>query len=308
LFSSWITGRQKAIAAVRKIIGKAKYQARAGSCTWANGIYWVHTIAKRPDGSIVISNEANIGEKQVESRQAPIESDLLFPLLRGQDIQKWNAEPSLRIILAQNPETRVGWDEDWMKETLPKTYAYFKKFEEQLRQRSGFRKYFESEDPFYSIYNVGTYTLANYKVIWKALARGSIAAVAELLDDNVIGSKPVIPEHNTIFIPCKTSQEAHYVCACLNSSLVSFAISSFVAMFYSTHILHHVAIPQFVTSNQIHRELASLSKEAHRAAAIGDKGKLKGIEQSIDEAAAGLWGLTPEELKDIQNSLRDLSE
>ncbi len=150
-YSPWITGRPRAIAAVRKLIGASDYQARAGSCTWINGIYWVKTIAKRPDGSIVIINEAEIGKSQVESRQAPIESDLLYPLLRGQDVQRWHAEPSLQIILAQNPDTRVGWDEDWMKETLPKTYAYLKRFEEQLKQRSGYRKYFNSEDPFYSI-------------------------------------------------------------------------------------------------------------------------------------------------------------
>jgi len=40
----------------------------------------------------------------------------------------------------------------------------------------------------------------------------------------------------------------------------------------------------------------------------GDHSKVKEIEQTIDKVVATLWGLTQEELKDIQNSLRDLAK
>jgi len=304
-YSPWITGRPKAIAAVRKVIGESDYKARAGSCTWANGIYWVKIMAKRPDGSIVIVNEADIGKKHVESRQAPIEPDLLYPLLRGQDVQRWQAGPSLQIILAQNPETRVGWDENWMKETLPKTYAYLKRFEEQLRQRSGYKKYFDPDEaPFYSMYNVGEYTLSAFKVVWREQASFLTAAV--------VGShngKTIVPDHKLMLTPCNSEPEAHYLCACLSSSISLFTVKSYaIETSISTHVFNYVAIPKFDPANKTHQKLAYLSQQAHKAVVSGDHSKRKEIEQTIDEVAARLWGLTPEELKDIQNSLKDLGE
>lgn len=301
-YSPWITGRPKAIAAVRKVIGESKYQARAGACTWINGIYWVKFVAKRPDGSVVIINEADIGKSQVESRQAPIEPDLLYPLLRGQDVQRWHAEPSLQIILAQNPDTRMGWDEDQMKETLPKTYSYLKRFEEQLKKRSGYKKYFDPDKaPFYSMYNVGQYTLSPYKVVWREQA--------SFLTSAVVGSqnnKAVIPDHKLMLTPCGSENEAHYLCACLSSSIAQFTVKSYaIETSVSTHVFKYVAIPIFDAANDFHEKLASLSKDAHKATAAGERSNVEKIEDNIDQIAAKMWELSSEELKDIQNSLKD---
>jgi len=305
-YSPWLTGRPKAIAALRKVIGKSKYEAREGSNTGGlNGVYWVKFIAKRPDGSIVIANEAEIGKKQVESRQAPIEPDLLYPLLRGQDVQRWHAEPSLMIVIAQDPnKLSTGFPEDEMKVELPKTYSYLKIFKGQLKQRSGYTKYFNPDkDPFYSMYNVGPYTMANYKVVWREQASFLTTAVVGSLN-----GKPVIPDHKLMLTPCDSESEAHYLCACLSNSIAQFTVKSYaIETSVSTHVLKYLAIPKFDSTNRLHAELAGLSKEAHLATAKGDRSKVKDIEQSIDEAAARLWGLTPEELQDIQNSLKDLA-
>jgi hypothetical protein len=303
--SPWITGRPRALVAIRKVISKSEYQGREGSNTGGlNGVYWVRVIAKRPDGSIVIANEADIGKKQVEGRQAAIEPDLLHPLLRGQDVQKWYAEPSLQIVLTQNPETRVGWDEDWMKETLPKTYAYFKRFEDQLRKRSGYMKYFDpAKDPFYSMYNVGLYTMSAHKVVWREVSTDLRAGVVT----TEAGNKPIIPDHTLIAIATDSAQEAHYICALLNSSPSNFIVQGYVAMHPSPHVLKSIGIPKFNPSDKAHQELAALSRMAHQATTTGERSKLKELENNIDRVAATLWGLTPDDLKDIQNSLKDLA-
>jgi hypothetical protein len=41
---------------------------------------------------------------QVDEVVEPLEPDLLYPLLRGRDVQRWQAEPSACIIVPQNPE------------------------------------------------------------------------------------------------------------------------------------------------------------------------------------------------------------
>jgi hypothetical protein len=58
----------------------------------------------------------------------------------------------------------------------------------------------------------------------------------------------------------------------------------------------------------VSRLSSSATREIHEAIATGELSGLKDIEESIDEVAASLWGLTPEEVKDIQNSLKDLRE
>ena len=84
----------------------------------------------------------------------------------------------------------------------------------------------------------------------------------------------------------------------------SYAIETSI----STHVFNYVAIPKFDPADKTHQELASLSQQAHTAMASGDFSKVKGVEESIDKVAATFWDLTPEELKDIQNSLSDLAK
>jgi len=53
----------------------------------------------------------------------------------------------------------------------------------------------------------------------------------------------------------------------------------------------------------MHRCLSRLSKRAHKVAKIGDEKQLQKIETEIDLWAAKLWGLSNEELREIQESL-----
>jgi len=52
--------------------------------------------------------------------------------------------------------------------------------------------------------------------------------------------------------------------------------------------------------------LAALSQQAHEATAAGDAVRVREIEVEIDRLAAELWGLTEEELREIQESLEEL--
>lgn len=173
LTSSWLTGKQKAIRAVKKILGQSDYEAHAGAYSGgANGVYWVNIIDKRPDGLVLVSNITEGAKREVENVQAAIEPDLLYPLLRGRDVKRWQASPSAYILMAQDPIKRRGIDEDEMKTSYPKTYAYLKRFEAVLRERKsrGVSDMVETGAPFYTMFAVGDYTLAPYKVVWTRMA------------------------------------------------------------------------------------------------------------------------------------------
>lgn len=304
----WITGKRKALSAVFKVIGSSPYQAYMGVHGWAIGIYWINLIAARPDGLLVVSNAADTGKKEVQSIQTALEPDLVYPLLRGLDVHQWQCKSEMYIILAQDPDKRRGWDEDWMKETLPKTFRYFKQFETILRQRSGFLKYYDPcTAPFYSMYNVGPYTLAPFKVVWRYVASDFTCAVASSYPVTGACYKCGIPDTKLVMVPTDSENEAHYLCALLSSSPVKFIVKAYVVNIQiATHILSYVQAPKFNPTDKIHQELSGLSENAHFAANAGDEASTKELEQRIDELAAQIWGLSNEELKEIKESLSEL--
>ncbi|GFP21823.1 hypothetical protein HKBW3S06_01050, partial [Candidatus Hakubella thermalkaliphila] len=311
--SPWITGRPKALRAVKKVLGQSDYVAHAGAYTGgANGVYWVNIVDRRPDGLVVVSNITEGAKRKVESIQAAIESDLLYPLLRGRDVRRWRTEPAAYIIMAQDPKTRRGIDEDEMKTHYPKTYQYLKRFEGALRERAAFRRYFTRKDrlgrivetaPFYSMFDVGDYTFAPYKVVWREQSSSLMVATVGIFD-----SKCVMPDHKLMLVDCGTEQEAYYLCAALNSSPAKFAAVSYaIEIQMDPHILRSIRISIFDPKQKTHLALAELSEEAHQAVELNDQETVNRIEEHIDTLVAQIWGLTKEELKEIRISLEEMA-
>jgi hypothetical protein len=159
--------------------------------------------------------------------------------------------------------------------------------------------------PFYSMFAVGDYTFAPYKVVWPWISIGVRAAVV-----SSIYKKPILPEHNTSFIPFELKEEAYFTCALLNSSIGDFSIRTFSSGggggIASPNILKYIYIPKFSFNNKLYIHIAELSKKAHEQAKIGEEKMLKKIEDEIDELAAKIWGLTKGELIEIKFSLEEL--
>lgn len=224
------------------------------------------------------------------------------------------------LLNVQDTKERRGYDEDWLKDKYPRVYGYLLKFQKMLRQRSGFKKYFCKEvgkgakkrlepfAPFYSLYNIGEYTLAPYKVCWPELSNDLRVGVTELSKDAKSKNEILIPDHTVVFIPLENREEAHYCSAVLNSSIAGLIVASYVTLHPSPHILENIRLSKFDTKNQQHRRLAELSKAAHALAAESepDVKRLEAIEFEIDEAAAKLWDISAAELSEIKFSLADL--
>jgi len=59
-----------------------------------------------------------------------MESDYVFPLVRGRDVGRWVVEPSLHILLPQaREEPKVAVPEAVLARDWPLTFDYFKLFE-----------------------------------------------------------------------------------------------------------------------------------------------------------------------------------
>jgi len=300
--SAWIAAKPKALRALRKIIGQSHYRAYEGANTGgANGVYWVEIVGKRPGDLAIISNITEGAKRKVDRVQAAVEADLLYPLLRGRDVERWKAVPSASIIVAQDPKTRSGITPDQMKRDHPKAYSYLARFEKLLKSRAAYKRYFTDEDPFWTMFNIGEYTFSTWKVVWREQASGFTAAVVSPHE-----KRAVIPDHKLMLVNVASKQEAHYLCSTLNSSPSCLVVASYaVQISMNTHILEHVRIPDFSSKNRVHSKLAEMSEEAHKAVAKGELGLLPEIERQIDDSARALWGLSAEELDEIRDSLID---
>ena len=301
--SAWLTGRPGALRAIKKVLGKSDYEAHAGVNTGgANAVYWLEILDRRPDGLVLVANITE-GQKREVPKIAPtaIESDLLYPLLRGRDVKRWQAQPSAWILMTHLPGMRLkAMPEKEMQLHYPKTWSYLKQFEAVLRSRAAYKRYFRENAPFYSMFDVGDYTFAPYKVVWARIASSIEASVIE---------RNVVPQETLSIVVTKTTEEAHYLSAMLNCSPFNFAVVSYSQTggksFGSPHIIENIRIPKFDSQNPVHLRLAQLSEKAHELARTNKA--LSEVEEEIDRPAAELWGLADEELAEIKRSLAEVS-
>jgi hypothetical protein len=180
-------------------------------------------------------------------------------------------------------------DEDLVRRRYPLAYAYLEQFRGLLSARAAYRRY-QGRAAFYSMYDVGPYTLAPIKVVWRRMDRRINAAVVGPLDDPVLGPRPVIPQETCVLIAADGLDEAHYLCALLNSAMVGFLVASHSVRggkgFGSPGMLDYLRLQRFDPQSAAHQELAALSQEAHRLAARDED--CNGVQARIDDAAARL--------------------
>ena len=303
--SAWLTGRPLAIKAIRKVLGKSDYQAHEGvNSGGANAVFWVEILKRQASGLVEISNITEGQKREVPSETMTIEPDLLYPLIRGRDVKRWKAEPAAWIIMAQDPIKRRGIDQKEIQLHYPKTYTYLKRFENVLRSRAAYKRYFKEDAPFYSMFDVGNYTFAPHKVVWTRMAKIDAAVIESLYD------KPIIPQETVTLVECNTAQEAHYIASLVNSGVFQYAALSYSQAggksLGSMHVLGYIRIPKFNMKDKVHQHLSQLSEKTHELARRGAKSEFTLIEQEIDQAAAELWNITAVELKEIKKAIVEL--
>ena len=304
--SAWITARRAAIKALHNVLGGSAYSAHEGSNTGgANAVYWVEVLASRPGGLTIVANITEGARKKVPQTQASIETELLYPLLRGRDVSRWNATPSSHILMVQDPATRRGILAQTMARKYPKAFSYLSKFEDVLRKRAAFKRYFRETDPYWSMFNISPFTFAPWKVVWREVASELDAAV--VFESDVCGSKKsIIPDHTCILVECETREEAHFLCAVMNSSPARLAIRNYIVLHPDPHVLDNVNVPKFCCGDKAHVRLAELSEAAHNAAAASNSNEVRRTEGEMDRWAAEVWGLSDAEVSEIKKSLEEL--
>ena len=188
-----------------------------------------------------------------------------------------------------------------MKRAYPKTYKYLKQFETQLCKRasSSVRKLMES-GPFYSMFAVGPYTIAPWKVLWPEVGHSIESAKCGPSHLNR-GSKSSLPDHTVVAVSCDNEAEASYLSAILNSLAAQAVTRGYIVLHPSPHVLGHVQIPKYNRRIPEHNRLAELGKACHDAVQRDQVDGLHALESEVDSLAASLWGVSVRELAAIRD-------
>jgi len=289
---------------------KTQWRARSGIDTGGgNGIFWVRILESLPTGNLLIENIVEAGEKELPKIQSEVEPDLVYPLLRGKDIRRWNANPSGYIIAPHGPNTGMqAFSEQVMRTKYPKTFDYFIRLKSYIKSRRTLKIFGGSTSYWYSLFKIGKYTFAPYKVVWKEIAKDFVVSAVSYVEDPNLGKKVILPDHKLMLTPCRNSNEAHFLCAVLSSSVARALVKSYaIETQISTHVLKYLKLPAFDKDNSVHVDLVSLSRTAEGLTKANDTKGLEQIENKIDENVAfNLYKLSKKELAALKATLQIL--
>ena len=301
--SPWVVAGAAALAAIRRAAGACAHTVRQGVNTGgANGVFWVEASEGAEPGTVRVASFVAGSRKQLRRVEREVEPDLLVPLLRGRDVARWRAAPSLQLLLSQDPERRAPIPAERMAAEYPRTLAYLAEFAAVLRARkSRIVRRLMDGGAYWAQFGVGPEVRSPWKVVWREVAHELDAAVVGLASAGG-RQKPVAPDHTCVYIPCAGEDGAHFLCALLNAAPARLRVRASITLHPDPHVVRGLALPIFEAGDAAHAELAMLSREAHTAAREGaDPAPL---EERMDALAAGIWGISAAELAAIRLELR----
>lgn len=259
----WLVGSVRDQAVFSKVFAataKPEYKARKGITTDRNGIFWVYAAGEVSAGLITVRNAADIGKtKGIPQITATVESEHLFPLLRGRGVAPFKAVPEadLRILV---PQRGMHGDPD-LPTASPHTFKFLNRFKSQLEERSSLKR-FQKGQEFYSLWSTGPYTFAPFKVLWREMGNNFAAAYIGSASIKHAGVKTVIPDHKLYFIPVESEPEAAYLTGFLNAPTIAKAVSAYAAQLsLGASVAEYLNIPKFDETNGLMAAIGSIAQD-----------------------------------------------
>lgn len=278
--SSWLTLKDMDFA--DKVLNPSKtrfYSGRKGiEPAGAKGVYLLKKPIKSRDGLLLIENcierqrRKDFIKKGIHKEK--VEETYVYPMLGGRNIAKWQVKSNEYMLVPHTATYKYGIPVKELEKNAPKTSEWlFYYHDELLASRIQNGKFFNANtQPYYRLDNVGEYTYAPYKVLWKEQT-GSMSAVVvgSYLESVPNADKDLFSEDKTIVVDSKVlmlglenADEAYYVCGIMNAMDIVDIIDGYaISTNRGVDVLKYLAIPKFDPYNQIHIFIVEYSKKIH---------------------------------------------
>jgi hypothetical protein len=219
---------------------------------------------------------------------ARIEPTHVYPYLRSKHVVKWGLFGHDRFLVPQRQAGEANADA--LERETPKTYDYLESRRERLEERKS--SWFDG-GPFYSLFGLGPYTWAPYKVVWCRLGFNPHFAVVSRVDDAELGRKPVVPGDHCMFVACDDATEAHYLCGLLNADPYQRCLRDLAGgkAGLSKSVVSSLYLPEW-EGTRTQERLAALSRQAHEV-----------VPAYVDRSKRAYNRLTIPELAEIQKEV-----
>lgn len=256
--------------------GPAAYKARKGITTDANALFFLLPNSGPRDAIVgsqrrrvtSVTTDATEGRRHVTPFTGDVEDEHLFALLRGNGVRAFAArtDPDHVVLVPQ----RTMHGDASLPTSAPRTHAYLKRYREILASRGSYRR-FQKSKPYWSLWSLGPYSFAPYKVAWREMPGGRFAAaMVGSAQAPKIGRRLVVPDHKVYFVPLERRAEAGFLTALLNAPSISEAVSAYAAaLSLGVSVVEYLRLPLYDANLEVHRSLAACGLSLTRAGARG---------------------------------------
>ena len=222
-----------------------------------------------------------------------VEETYIFPMLGGRNIAKWQVKSNEYILVPHTAKYKYGIPVKELAKIAPKTSEWLNFYHDELlasRIQNG--KFFNANtQPYYRLDNVGEYTYAPYKVLWKEQT-GSMSAVVvgsyleSIPDaDNTLFSedKTIVVDSKVLMLGLDNVAEAYYVCGIINAKDIVEVIDGYaISTNRGVDVLKYLAIPKFEPDNPTHQSISNLSEQIHSKFKIKDLDGVVDLEERLN--------------------------
>lgn len=183
-----------------------------------------------------------------------LEDTYLYPLLKSSDLNRVSKTGPVRRLIV--PQRKIGEDTSSMESRAPKTWTYLCQHADLL---AGRRSSIYRNRPIFSIFGVGSYSFAPWKI--------AISGFYKSLQFSVAGpchGKPTVVDDTVYFLPCQSKQEATLFVKLLHSDPAREYLSSLI--FWDAkrpvtgRILGRLDLLAVANELQLHAELKKFAK------------------------------------------------
>jgi SAM-dependent methyltransferase len=267
------TGDKQAFQEASALRGRSDYveAAHRGTISDLARVFWVKVERYSAGNNRALVRTLREDELPIAKLIDPvegawIEADLLHPLIRGRDLGRYCIETDQWYQIVPNQHYEEVASEQDFAERYPCAYSYLANYRELLLARSTYRRY-QKHLPFYAIYCVGSYTFRKWKVAWMEQQDPAAFRCAVVGDspNSLVPNKRLVPDHKLYFAALNSKEEAHYLCAYLNSRPARAWLGGFLhGKQIGTSVFEFMRVPRFDAQDPDHLQLAEISVQASR--------------------------------------------
>lgn len=234
------------------------------------------------------SYQSSKSKISVGKRTPELETTYLRPLVKGVNISRFHVEPSEYLVAFpyDDDHYKVPLNKEVLLDTSPELLKYYENNKQYLMAQTEYSDKIigDAAAPYYALARTGKYSHADWYVIFRDNTKW-VSAVVGKIDTEWGGVKKPAFQNHCVSVCEKadgsfiSEEEAHYICAILNSHIVeNYVLSTSDKRTFKIRI--PVKIEEFDSSNAIHKRIAELSKQAHEN--YKNLGKIEHIRNEID--------------------------